>query len=49
MVKVKRLSNGTFNIRAVSKDLKKQQLSRDLEKLKADIYYLSETKIQKKS
>ena len=40
MVKVKRLSNGTFNVHAVSKDLKKQQLSRDLEKLKVDIYYL---------
>ena len=49
MVKVKRLSNVTFNVRAVCKDLKKQQLSRDLEKLKVDIYYLSETKIQKRS
>ena len=28
---------GTFNIHGLSKDLKKQQLSRDLEKLKADI------------
>ena len=40
MLKAKSLSIGTFNVREVSKDLKKQQLCRDLEKLKVDIYCL---------
>ena len=40
MVKVKSLSIGTFNVRGVFKDLKKQQLSRDFEKSKVDIYCL---------
>ena len=40
MVKAKSLSIGTFNVLEVSKDLKKHQLCRDLEKLKVDVYCL---------
>lgn len=40
MVKAKSLSIVTFNVREVFKDLKKQQLCRDLEKLNVDMYCL---------
>ena len=46
MVKVKRLNIGKFNIPGLPKDLKKKQLSRDLERLKFDICCIEETKIK---
>ena len=47
MVKVKKLNIGTFNLRGFSKDLKKQQLSGDLARLKVDMCCIQETKIKK--
>ena len=48
MVKVKSLNIDTFTIRGLSKDLKKQKLSRVLEKLKVNTCCLQETKIKKR-
>ena len=41
----KKFSIGTFNVRGLTSNIKKELLNKDIEKLCVDVYCLQETKI----
>ena len=46
-MKSKKFNIGTFNVRGLTSDIKKESLNQDIEKLNVDVCCLQETKIKK--